>query len=220
MMIKATDFGCVIFDLDGTLVDSAPDLLATLNVLFTRRGHREIQLDEVKTVIGHGAKAMIRDAGQLTGFAMTEDVVEELFLEYLDYYMDHVSDHTRPFPGAVEVLDACHEAGIPMGVCTNKLEGLSNKLLRDLRLAPYFQTVIGSDTLATMKPDPAGVYKILENAGKTPSDTLFIGDSDTDLKTARNAGVTCVLVDVGYTKIPASALDPDAVISDLRELLE
>lgn len=219
MTIKATDYQCVIFDLDGTLVDSAHDLLATLNVLFSKRGHREIKLEEVKTVIGHGAKAMIRDAGALTGLSLSETEVEELFLEYLEYYGANLAVHTRPLKGAVEVLEACQKAGIAMAVCTNKLESLSLKLLDELDLAKFFQTVIASDTLSTMKPDPAGVNAILKAANCPPEKALFVGDSETDLKAARNAGVTCVLVDVGYTKVPVRELDPDGIINTLDELL-
>lgn len=217
--MKATDFKCLIFDLDGTLVDTAPDLLATLNVLFSRRGHREITLGEIRTVIGHGAKAMIAEGGELTGNPFNADEIEELFLEYLAYYSAHIADHSQLFPGGQAVLDTCKAKSILTAVCTNKLESLSLSLLEALNLSDYFQTVIGSDTLPTMKPDPAGVLKILENAGIAPKEALFIGDSATDLGAARNAGVPCVLVDYGYTKTPASELNPDAIISDLGELL-
>lgn len=218
-MMKATNFKCVIFDLDGTLVDTAPDLLATLNVLFSRRGHRAITLSEIRTVIGHGAKALLREGGLLTGNAFSEPEIDELFDEYLDYYGNNIADHSQLFPGGKAVLDACKAENIPLAICTNKLESLTITLLAALNLSDYFQTVIGSDTLPTMKPDPAGVKKILESAGCSAAEALFIGDSETDLKAARNAGVPCVLVDYGYTKIPAHELNPDAVISDLGELL-
>ncbi len=219
MMMKATDFKCVIFDLDGTLVDTAPDLLATLNVLFTRRGHREITLSEIQTVIGSGAKAMIRAGGALTGTPFSDAEIEELFLEYMDYYSAHIADHSKLFPGGQDLLEACKARAIPMAICTNKLESLAVGLLATLNLSPYFQTVIGSDTLSTMKPDPAGVFKILEKAGCKANETLFIGDSETDLKAARNAGVPVVLVDYGYTKTPARELNPNAIISNLAELI-
>lgn len=218
-MMKATDFKCVIFDLDGTLVDTAPDLLATLNVLFARRGHREITLAEIRTVIGHGAKALLREGGLLTGNAFSEAEIDELFEEYLEYYGNNIADHSQLFPGGREVLDACQAKNIRIAICTNKLESLTLKLLKAMDLTDYFQTIIGSDTLSAMKPYPAGVLKILENAQVSPGDALFIGDSETDLGAARNAGVPCVLVDYGYTKTPARELDPDAIISDLGELL-
>lgn len=218
-MMKANDFKCVIFDLDGTLVDTAPDLLATLNVLFAKRNRREITLGEIKTVIGLGAKSMIRKGGELAGNPFSEAEIDELFEEYLEYYSSHIADHSRLFPSGQAVLDSCKAANIPMAICTNKLESLTITLLEALNLSDYFQTVIGSDTLPAMKPDPAGVMKILENAGCKPADALFIGDSESDLNTARNAGVPCVLVDYGYTKTPASELDADALISDLGVLL-
>ncbi|MHA1544377.1 MAG: HAD-IA family hydrolase [Alphaproteobacteria bacterium] len=219
MMMKATDFKCVIFDLDGTLVDTAPDLLATLNVLFARRGHREITLSEIRTVIGHGAKALLREGGELTGNAFSETEIDDLFVEYLEYYGNNIADHSQLFPGGKAVLDACQAKYIGLAICTNKLESLTLKLLKAMDLTKYFQTIIGSDTLSAMKPDPAGVLKILENAGCDPKDALFVGDSETDLDAARNACVPCILVDYGYTKTPARELDPDAIISDLAELI-
>ncbi len=135
-MMKVDNFKCVIFDLDGTLVDTAPDLLATLNVLFTRRGHREITLPEIRTVIGFGAKAMIRAGGELTGNPFTDAEIEELFLEYLEYYSAHIADHSRLFPGGQALLDTCRTAGVPMAICTNKLESLSLDLLAALNSRP------------------------------------------------------------------------------------
>ncbi len=218
-MIKAKDFKCVIFDIDGTLIDTAPDLLATLNVLFTRRGHRKITLAEIRTVIGGGAKAMIRAGGKLTGNPFSDAEIEEMFQEYLAYYSSHIADHSQLFSGGQNLLEACKAQNITMSVCTNKLEGLTVTLLKALNLSDYFQTIIGSDTLPTMKPDPAGVFKILEKAKCKPDETLFIGDSATDLGAARNAGVPCVLVDYGYTPTPARELGADQIIGDLGSLI-
>ncbi|MCH7805892.1 MAG: HAD-IA family hydrolase [Proteobacteria bacterium] len=217
--ISALEAECVIFDLDGTLVDTAPDLLATLNVLLGELGRRPLTLPEIKSAIGLGAKALLRNGANLTGEPLSEDQIEALFVKYIAYYSAHIADHTTPFPGAVEVLEACREAGVKLAVCTNKLDSLSHQVLAALRLDGYFDAVIGSDTLGVQKPDPETVLEILRRTGASPEKTLFVGDSQTDLETARAAGVAVVLVDYGYSATPARELTPDAVISDLREIL-
>jgi phosphoglycolate phosphatase len=216
----ATQAGCVIFDLDGTLVDTAPDLLNTLNVLFGRLGRRPIQLPEIRGIIGRGARSMIRKGAELTGGPFPETEVESLFQEYLVHYGRTLADSSRPYPGAREVLDALQARNIPMGICTNKLEGLSLALLGALDLRRYFASVIGADTLHVMKPDPETVHAILRPVGVPPERTLFVGDSETDLKTARAAGTKIVLVDYGYSQTPAGELAADRLISSLKDLLE
>ena len=217
--ISALEAECVIFDLDGTLVDTAPDLLATLNVLLGELGRRPLTLPEIKSAIGLGAKALLRNGANLTGAPLSEDQIEEMFDKYIAYYSAHIADHSTPFPGAVEVLEACREAGVKLAVCTNKLESLSHQVLAALGLDGYFDAVIGSDTLAVRKPDPETVLEILRRTGASPEKTLFVGDSQTDLETARAAKVAIVLVDYGYSATPARELTPDAVISHLREIL-
>ena len=157
--ISALEAECVIFDLDGTLVDTAPDLLATLNVLLGELGRRPLTLPEIKSAIGHGAKALLRNGANLTGEPLSEDQIETLFVKYIAYYSAHITDHTAPFPGAIEVLEACREAGVKLAVCTNKLDSLSHQVLAALRLDGYFDAVIGSDTLGVQKPDPETVLE-------------------------------------------------------------
>ncbi len=219
-VLKALEAECVIFDLDGTLVDTAPDLLETLNVLMASLGRRKLELEEVRHAVGGGAKALIRNGAMLTGEALDEDEIERLFGQYLDHYSANIAVKTRPFPGAREVLDTLKAAGVKMAVCTNKLESLTREVLEALNLTAYFDVIIASDTLGTMKPDPAGVFEILRRCGASPEKTLYIGDSKTDLEAARGAGVAIVLVDFGYTLVPARQLGADAVISDLREVLD
>jgi len=210
----------VIFDLDGTLVDTAPDLLATLNVLFTKRGHRKITLPEIRTTIGHGARSMIREGGRLTGNPFSDHEVEIMFQEYLAYYSAHIADHSTPFPGALEVLAACQEKSVKLAICTNKLEGLTHQVLEQLNIKSYFDVIIGYETLAKPKPDAMPVLEILKRTRARPEKTLYVGDSKTDRDTARAAGVAIVLVNYGYTPTPAADLEADAVISHLGELLE
>ena len=217
--VTALEAQCVIFDLDGTLVDTAPDLLATLNVLLGDLGRRKVSLSEIKGAIGHGAKALLRNGAKLTGDPLPEDQIEAMFEQYLAYYSSHIADHSAPFPGAFEVLDACREAGVKLAICTNKLETLTHPVLEALKLKSYFDVIIGYETLPKPKPHAMPVLEIMKRTGASPEKTLFVGDSKTDLETARAAGVSIVLVDYGYTPIPAHELNPDAVISDLREIL-
>lgn len=218
-VLKALEAKCVIFDLDGTLVDTAPDLLETLNVLLGGLGRRKLELEDVRFAIGHGARALIRNGAILTGEALDEDQIERLFRQYLDHYSANIAVKSRPFPGAREVLDTLKEAGVKLAICTNKLESLTLEVLGALNLKSYFDVIIASDTLKTMKPDPAGVVEIMRRCRASPETTLYIGDSKTDLEAARGAGVAIVLVDFGYTPVPVHKLEPDAIISDLREIL-
>lgn len=210
---------CVIFDLDGTLVDTAPDLLDTLNVIFGRMGRRPIHLHEIRRIIGRGARHMLRMGSELTGDALDEKSVETLFQAYLSHYEQNMSNKSRPFEGAVEVLDNLKARSIPMAVCTNKLEKLSVRLLENLGLYHYFVAVIGGDTLSVMKPNPRTIHAILEPLRIDPRDSLFVGDSETDLKTARAAGTSVALVDYGYTPCSAASLKPDYTLASLRDLL-
>lgn len=210
---------CVIFDLDGTLVDTAPDLLDTLNAIFGRLGRRPIHLHEIRKIIGRGARHMIRRGSELTGDVLDENSVETLFQAYLAHYEQNISNKSRPFDGAVELLDNLQTRCIPMAVCTNKLEKLSVRLLKNLGLHHYFVAVIGGDTLNVMKPNPKTVHAILEPLRIDPQDSLFVGDSETDLKTARAAGTAVALVDYGYTPFSVSSLNPDYSIASLRDLL-
>ena len=217
--LKALDADCVIFDLDGTLVDTAPDLLATLNVLMAGIGRRPLEVSEIRGAIGHGARSMIGNGAKITGDAISDEKIEELFHQYLAYYSSHIADNSVPFPGALEVLEALKAKGTPMAICTNKLESLTRELLQALNLLSYFDVIIGLDTLEKSKPDPLPVEEILRKTGAASAKTLFIGDSETDLKAARAAGTAIVLVDYGYTAKPVHGLGADAVISDLRDAL-
>lgn len=217
--LKALDAECVIFDLDGTLVDTAPDLLATLNVLMAGIGHRPLELAEIRGAIGHGARAMIGNGAKITGEAISDEKIEQLFHQYLDHYSKNIANKSLPFPGALETLEVLKAKNIPMAICTNKLESLTVRLLAALKLTSYFDVIIGLDTLERAKPDPLPVLEILKKTGANAEKTLFIGDSETDLKTARAAGVPVVLVDYGYSATPVHELGADALISDLRDSL-
>lgn len=218
-MLSALKADCVIFDLDGTLVDTAPDLLDTLNTIFARLGRRPIDLKEIRGIIGHGARAMLRKGGELTGNPFSESEIEMLFQDYIVHYTANIANKSVPYPDAEEVLNALQQADVPMAICTNKLESLSWRLLKRLDWDTRFAAVVGSDTLPVKKPDPRVVKSILSKTGASADKTLFVGDSETDVQAARAAGSPVILVDYGYSAKPVKDLKPDKVISRLAEIL-
>jgi phosphoglycolate phosphatase len=209
----------VIFDLDGTLVDSAPDLMATANELLTLRGRREVTLDQVRHMVGKGARALMDGVMAKTGEAATPGELDEMLPEFLRYYGAHIADHSHTFPGVIDVLEQLKKEGCLLAVCTNKFERLSRKLLETLSILHYFDDIVGSDTLFVRKPHPGHILGTLERIGGTPQDAIMIGDSANDIDAARAASVKSVAVTFGYTDVPAEELGADAVISKFPDLI-
>ena len=209
----------IVFDLDGTLVESAPDLAATTNILLARRGRRQIELGELRSMVGKGAKVMIEKAWIATGEPVTEAEIKEMIPEFLEYYGEHVSDKTLPFPGVIDALDELKGRGCPLGVCTNKFESLSNKLLKALNMDHYFDAVLGGDTLKIRKPDPEHVLETIRRLGRTPENAVMVGDSNNDIDAAKSGGVASIAVTFGYTDIPPEELGADRMISHFDKLI-
>jgi phosphoglycolate phosphatase len=210
----------VVFDLDGTLVDTAPDLVATLNIVFAREGLPPVPYQEARTMIGGGARRMIERGLAAEGRPIVREDVDRMFDEFIEYYSAHIADESRPFPGLENALDALAGKGARFAVCTNKLEGLSKKLLDVLGLAPRFTAICGQDTFGVQKPDPAILRRTIAQAGGEPSRTIMVGDSGNDVDVARAAAVPVIAVDFGYTEVPVSRLEPDRIISHFDELPE
>lgn len=208
----------VILDLDGTLVDTAPDLAQATNHVLGRNGRRAVSLDEIRSLVGHGARKLIRRGFALTGAELADDLVEPLFEEFIDYYGNHISERSRPFPGVIGLLEQCREAGIRLAVCTNKQEGLSLKLLADLKLSGYFSAVVGADTMGVAKPDPAPYREAVRRAGATISRSLMIGDSGTDVLLARAVGVPVIAVSFGYCDRPVAEFEPDHLVDHFDDI--
>ena len=208
----------VIFDLDGTLVESAPDLAATANELLRRRGRDEVTIDQVRHMVGKGARALMSQAMSVTGEPATAIELDELLREFLRYYGDHIADSSHTFPGAIEAMDQLKEAGCKMAVCTNKFEGLSRKLLESLKIIDYFDDVVGSDTLFVRKPNPGHILGTLERIGGTPENAVMVGDSSNDIDAAKAAGVKSVAVTFGYSDTPTEELGADVVINKFSDL--
>ena len=210
----------IVFDLDGTLVDTAPDLIASLNVLFAREGLAPVTLNEGRGMIGGGVRRLIERALAAQGRALTAAQLDALYADYVTHYAGHIADGSRPYPGVEAALDALAARGDRFAVCTNKLAWLSVRLLDRLGLSARFVAICGRDTFAIGKPDPEILRRTIQAAGGDLAGSIMVGDSATDISTARAAGVPVVAVDFGYTDVPVAELDPDRIISHFDALPE
>jgi phosphoglycolate phosphatase len=208
----------VVFDLDGTLVDTAPDLINALNFVLDREGLPPVPLHAARTMIGAGARRLIERGLELEGrFASLEDITR-LTRDFIDYYAAHIADASRPFEGLEAALDELAAQGYRFAVCTNKLEWLSKLLLDRLGLSPRFAAICGADTFGVSKPDPAILQQTVARAGGQLSSTIMVGDAGPDIGVARRAGVPVIGVEFGYTEVPIADLKPDRLIKHMREL--
>ncbi|HEU5018738.1 MAG TPA: HAD-IA family hydrolase [Pseudolabrys sp.] len=208
----------LVFDLDGTLIDTAPDLVDTLNVIFAREGMAQVPYEEARRLIGGGARAMIARGIETEGRVIAPAKLEDMFADFIEYYGEHVADRSRPFPGLNDALDRLQADGYRFAVCTNKLEKLSLSLLDALSLRARFAAICGQDTFGIQKPDPEVLRRTIQVAGGLPPHAIMIGDSGTDVRTARAAGVPVIAVDFGYSERPIAELNPDRIISRFAEL--
>ena len=208
----------IAFDLDGTLVDTAPDLIATLNAVFIDRDIPPVPYDEVRQMIGGGVKVLLERGLSAQGLAASPHDLDALYSIYLERYAATIADHSRPFPGLTAALDRLQGDGYGFAVCTNKLEWLSVRLLDALGLSERFAAICGQDTFGTPKPDPQMLRQTIQKAGGDPAAAIMVGDSATDIDTAKAAGIPVVAVDFGYTETPVRLLAPDCVISHFDEL--
>jgi phosphoglycolate phosphatase len=206
----------IIFDLDGTLVDTAPDLIDTLNVILGREGLPTLPYGEARALIGRGARRMIERG--LTVVGRPAGDIDRMFDDFIAHYADHVADRSRPFPGVEAALDTLAERGCTFAVCTNKLEWLSVRLLESLGLAARFAAICGQDTLGVQKPHPAALLGTLRRAGGSLDQAVMVGDSETDIATARAAGMPVVAVDFGYPAVPVMQLGADKIVSHYSDL--
>jgi phosphoglycolate phosphatase len=208
----------IAFDLDGTLVDTAPDLIATLNVLLARKGLPEVDEATLRVMIGGGARRLTERALSDRGITLPKEELDRLHAEYLRHYEAHIVDRSRPFSGLEAALDALSARGWRFAVCTNKLERLSVLLLERLGLKHRFVTICGQDTFATQKPDPDVLRQTIARAGGRIGHAVMVGDSATDIDMARAASIPVVAVDFGYSETPVSQLGADRIISRYDDL--
>ncbi|MDB5566771.1 MAG: phosphoglycolate phosphatase [Tardiphaga sp.] len=213
-----THFPLVVFDLDGTLVDTAPDLISALNWVLNREGLPPVPLQSARTMIGQGARRLIERGLELEGREMSMADITRLTTDFIDHYAKHIADASRPFDGLIEALDDMAARGHRFAVCTNKLEWLSKLLLDQLGLTPRFQAVCGADTFGVSKPDPVILQQTVARAGGQMSAVVMVGDAGPDIGVARRAGVPVIGVEFGYTEVPIADLKPDLLIGHFRDL--
>lgn len=213
-------FPTIVFDLDGTLIDTAPDLVDTLNVVFAREGLPPVPYESARNMVGGGARAMIARGLEAEGRVMDTAKLEALFIDFIAHYTDHIADRSHPFPGLLDALDDLAASGCRLAVCTNKLERLSLLLLRALKLDDRFATICGQDTFGVQKPDPEVLRRTIAAAGGDPRRAVMVGDSVTDIRTARAAGIPVIAVNFGYSEKPIAEYEPDHVISHYSQLAD
>jgi phosphoglycolate phosphatase len=207
----------IVFDLDGTIVDTAPDLLSATNHALGLVGLEPVTIDELHPFIGRGSMAMIEAGLGFRSQSVSKTESRRLHDAFLAFYADNVAVGSRPFEGVPELLDQLLGAGARLAVCTNKFEALSKLLLAELRLADRFKAIAGRDTFAVCKPDPRHLTGVIAMVGGRPERAVMVGDSEVDIATAAAANVPSIGVTFGYTLRPVRELGPGAVIDHFRE---
>jgi len=210
----------LIFDLDGTLVHSAPDLAHSLNHTMDRYGVAPLTMETVSLLIGGGIPKLVERGFREAGCRITNRKLEEATRTFEAHYAKNAVVDTELYPGAKPVLDALRAAGMKLSICTNKLEPIAKDILEKLRIAHYFEAILGGHAKRPRKPDPAALWEAVEKSGGSAERTVMIGDSKVDLDAARAARIPVILVSHGYSKVPAAQLGPDAVVDSLSDLPE
>lgn len=208
----------LLCDLDGTLIDSVPDLTAAVGRLLAEMGRAPLPEDAVRRMVGDGVPKLIERALAASGGAPEPAALDGIVARYLPIYESMMTARTRPYPGVAETLGALKAEGWRLAVCTNKPEGPSRGILAALGLAPLFEAVAGGDTFAVRKPDPGHVLGLLAAMAARPESAVMLGDGANDVRVARAAGLPVVAVASGYGPVPVEELDPDVVIAEIAEL--
>ena len=206
----------VVFDLDGTLIDSAPDIAHALNRATEKQGIEPFSLDQVKEMIGGGVPQLVRRA--LFARGLGADGLMPLVEDFIGFYRETLTTNTRIYEGGRELLEQLRSGGRRLGICTNKNHQLTVEILEQLDLAKYFSFVAGERQGWPRKPDPAPLLEVVAELGASRRDALMVGDSGADVTCARAAKMPVVVVDFGYSRVEPEALGADAVISSLSEL--
>lgn len=208
----------VVFDLDGTLVDSAPDLLDSLNFCLEQEGLKTFEPVDIRRLVGMGGRIMIERALSFQNIKPDNDHVEHLLSVFMRHYEENMPGKTQFFEGADKALTKLSDAGYKLAVCTNKYENLARHLLEGIGEANRFVTIVGGDTFAYHKPDARHILSTIERAGCSPEKAVMVGDSQTDILAAQSADIPVIAVDFGYTDKPVSTFNPTKIISHYDEL--
>jgi phosphoglycolate phosphatase len=208
----------IVFDLDGTLADTAPDLAGAMNAVLRAEGRHELPVGHVRKMVGRGARVLIETGFKATGAPVDGGELDRMVAAFLVHYEANIDKTSRLFPGAREAVAGLAADGHKLGVCTNKPIALTELLLARLNFRSPFGSVRGADSAPYRKPDPRHFFDVVGQLGGERSSAVLIGDSETDVKTARAAGVPVILVSFGYTEIPVADLHGDCVIDDFSQL--
>jgi len=209
----------LIFDLDGTLVDTAPDLFGTLNHVLDRDKLPTAAEDHIRPFISFGARRMIVEALALAGAERSDEHIDTLLAVFLEHYAANIAVKSAPYPNVTDVLAISAQCGAKLGVCTNKRERLARRLLRELELHDDFEAILGYDTLDVHKPDPRHLTETILRAGGNPEKAIMVGDSPTDVATAKAAGIPVIAVSFGYSEVAPHELGADVLIHDYAEFI-
>src|SRR3979411_2453494 len=208
----------IVFDLDGTLVDTAPDLINALNYVLDCEGLPPVPLHSARNMIGAGARRLIERGLELEGRSVGLEDINRLTSDFIDYYAAHIADISRPFDGLENALDDLGARGYRFAVCTNKLEWRAKLLLDRLGLSSLFSAICGADTFGVSKPDPAILRQTIARAGGQLSSAIMVGDAGPDIGPAPRAGIPVIGVECGYTEVPIADLKPDRLIGHMSDL--
>ncbi|MEO1608491.1 MAG: phosphoglycolate phosphatase [Pseudomonadota bacterium] len=208
----------IVFDLDGTLLDTAPDLINAVNHVLEMEGGRPVDASVLRPVISGGGRALLKSGLQKNGLDYSEAELSRLLEHFIAHYRENIAVLSKPFPGLIAELDRLAVLGCKLCVCTNKLEELAWPLLAALELTERFDAITGRDTFPVYKPDPRHLLGTIARCGGDPTHAVMLGDSNTDVKTAKAAGIPVIGVTFGYTDIPIAELGCDAVISHYDQL--
>ena len=213
----------ILFDLDGTLVDTAPDLVLAHNYVMKKFGYPTKSADEIKALVGMGANTMMsktlwNSAKEELKKVKEKKIKDKMVKEFIDFYGNNILIESKLIKGAKDFLAWCKKNNISMGVCTNKQEYLATDLLKKIKINQYFEYVAGSDTFEYCKPDPRHLTSVVEIMGGDLKKTIMIGDSETDSKSAENASLPFVLLEDGYTNVKTSQMKYDHLIKDFTGL--
>ena len=210
----------VIFDLDGTLVDTAPDLLGALNAVLTVDGFEAIEPSDLRHLVGNGVRAMFEHALTRKGGSVAPARMTDMTERFLTYYRANIARGSKPFPRVPETLDLLGNSGAGLGVCTNKAQDLTELLLNELRLSRHFPAVIGGGRTPYNKPDPRHVFEVMKALNGQRERAVLVGDSSVDVAAARAAEIPVIAMSYGYTPVPVAELGADAVVDDFAALPE
>jgi phosphoglycolate phosphatase len=210
----------IAFDLDGTLVESAPDLIAAVNSILIAEDLKPLTLEEARPFISRGARWLLQWGIASGGAPEPAARAVALFDRFINYYSAHIADESHPFPGVIDALNVMRTAGAKLVVCTNKPTALSRSLLTKLSMGALFDGIVGVDAVTAAKPDRTHLIEAVRTVGGDLTRTIMVGDADTDAGTARAAGTPLILVDFGYTEIPAVELAPDILLHHFEDLVD